>query len=79
MIRCKLNSLTQVACYRGDGAAVTDELEKLGGDEGDGFGVVEAHTAGESLLGEEAGVVQLEFFEFSGCEVHGSPFAGPGE
>lgn len=23
MIRCKLNSLTQVACYRGDGAAVT--------------------------------------------------------
>jgi len=54
----------------GDRAAVADEFEDLGGDEGDGFRVVEAEAAGEAFLGEEAGVVEEEFFDFVGGEVH---------
>jgi len=41
--------------------AIADELVQDGGDEGEGFGVVEADAAGEALLGEGAGLVEEEF------------------
>ncbi len=50
-----------------DGPAIADVFEELGGDEGDGFGLVEAEAAGETLLGEEPGVVEEELVDFTGA------------
>lgn len=36
--------------------AIADEFVQGAGDEGEGFGVVEADAAGETALGEEAGL-----------------------
>jgi len=41
--------------------AIADELVQDGGDEGEGFGVVEADAAGEAALGEVAEVGEGEF------------------
>ena len=53
-----------------NGFAVADEFKKLRGDECDGFGVVEFEAAGETFLGEGAGVVEGEFFDVMRGEVH---------
>jgi hypothetical protein len=56
--------------------AVADEFEDLGGDESDGFRVIEADAAGEAFLGEETDVVEEEFVDVVGRKVHWNP---PGE
>ena len=55
----------------GDGFfPVADELEQLCRDEGDRLRVIQFHTAGQSLLGEKADLVQREFVEFAWGKVH---------
>src|SRR5471030_669072 len=53
-----------------DAAAVADEFEKLRGQERHRLRIVEAQTAGEPLLREEAGAVQQELVEIMRREVH---------
>src|SRR5207237_763590 len=54
----------------GDGPAVPNELEHLRGDERDGFGMIQPHTAGETFLGERTSLVQHKLVEFLRCEMH---------
>ena len=54
----------------GDAAAIANELQDLRGDEGDAFGVIQAHAAGQALLCQETGVVQHELFDLAGGQVH---------
>ena len=55
----------------GDAAAIPDEFQEDGRDKSDGFGMVQAQAAREALLREAAGLVEREFVEFAGAEVHG--------
>lgn len=43
--------------------AITDELLEDAGNEGEGFGVVQAHAAGEAALGEGAGLGDEELVD----------------
>ena len=45
--------------------AIADQFMQDIGDEGEGFGVVQAHTAGEAFLGEEAGLGDDEFVDLA--------------
>ena len=56
--------------------AVADELQQLRGDEGQGFGVVLEQATGVALLGHHAGLVEDEFVEVFGGEVHGGRSGG---
>ena len=55
----------------GNALAVADEFKEHGGDERHGFGMVQLHAAGQSLLRERARLMQREFVEFSWGEMHG--------
>ena len=43
--------------------AIADEFMEHIGDEGEGFGMVQAHAAGESALGEGAGLCDEELVD----------------
>ena len=47
-----------------------DEFEKLRGDEGHSFGMIEPYAAGEAFLSEEARVVEQELIDFAWREMH---------
>src|SRR5215471_6320300 len=54
----------------GDAAAVADEFEDLGGDQGDSLRVIQPQPAGEPFLCEKPGLMKCQFVEFVRSEVH---------
>ncbi|GIT28090.1 MAG: hypothetical protein Ct9H300mP1_01360 [Planctomycetaceae bacterium] len=62
----------------GNGPTVTDELQQLGRDKGNGFGVIEFQSTGESLLGDEPGVVKHQLLDFARTQVHQQVLLGDG-
>lgn len=66
--------------------AIADELVQDAGDQGEGFGVVEADAAGQAALGEEARLRYEEFVDLvvwftlfvSGVEERGIVYVGMG-
>jgi len=59
-----------VAHELGDGAAVAGAFQDGGGDEGDGFGVVELEAAGSSSLCQESGGEDEELVLFARAQFH---------
>src|SRR5256885_4170387 len=60
-------------------SAVSNEFQNLRGDQRDRFGIVQAKTAGETLLCDNSRLMKRELVRFLRCEMHAwSPFTGPG-
>src|SRR5688572_1639148 len=61
----------------GHGMSVTDELKQLSGNKRDALWIVQPKAAREALLRQRTGVVQKQLVEFTGGEMHTSPFPRP--
>src|SRR6185295_12813774 len=54
----------------GNRSAITYELKQLGGDERDGFGIIESHAAREAFVREKTCVVEKKFVDFARAQMH---------
>jgi len=50
--------------------SVTYKFQQLRGDQGNGFGMIQAPAAGQSFLGQNARLMQQQFVNFARGEVH---------